>query len=164
MKPEDKIAHEKVESGKTHVGANGGSQSHLKVAFHLIPYCVMADMARVYWEGTQKYGDSNWKLIPDYEHIDHAIHHLYSYLSSENGEELAHALVRVSFALYQSRTREAFIPEAQVGSESIGERLMRECVPLSLEELVERTERRPTYIERRAQDPVSTMEPGVVDL
>lgn len=79
---------------------NGGMQSAIGTAFHLLPPKAMFALARVFAEGAKKYAPDNWRLIPIAEHINHGINHDYLYLANDTTEEhLAHAAARALMAL-----------------------------------------------------------------
>ncbi len=78
----------------------GGSQSHIPVRFDLIDGKALFEMAKVLHTGAEKYGEDNWRLIPVNDHLNHALMHIYAYLSGDSTDEhLSHILCRATFAL-----------------------------------------------------------------
>ena len=82
----------------------GGKQSSLPYDFTPLPTAAVFEAAKVVKQGAEKYGEDfsnrNYTKIPTISHINHAISHLYSYLAGDTSDEhLAHALVRVMFAV-----------------------------------------------------------------
>lgn len=83
---------------------NGGKQSATPFAFHMIPPTAMFKAAEVAGYGAAKYGETynnrNYTKIDTVEHVNHAIQHLYGWLSGDMSDDhLAHALVRCMFAV-----------------------------------------------------------------
>lgn len=84
-----------------HTNEAGGMQTKLPVRMDLIPASVLLEVAAVLAEGAEKYGEYNWVLIDTNDHINHAITHLYRFLSGDVSENhLAHAICRVMFAAF----------------------------------------------------------------
>ena len=80
---------------------NGASQSYTPARFDLIPAEALLEVAIVLGQGAKKYGENNWQGIPTNEHLNHAIQHLYAYLSGDRSDgHLSHAICRVLFAHY----------------------------------------------------------------
>lgn len=80
--------------------SNGGSQSHIPVRFDLIDGKAMFEMAKVLYEGAEKYGENNWKKIPIEDHLNHILMHTFAYLSGDRTDEhLSHILCRATFAI-----------------------------------------------------------------
>jgi hypothetical protein len=83
----------------TTTNERGGQQSHVPVRFDLIDGKAMFAMAAVLHEGAEKYAPGNWRLIPERDHLNHALMHIYAYLSGDRTDDhLSHALCRVTFA------------------------------------------------------------------
>ena len=83
---------------------DGGKQSEVKYRMDLIPPKVMMTLGNVLNFGEKKYGKDNWKLIPRIDHINHAIIHVFKYLSGDKREDhLGHALTRLAFAVAQPK-------------------------------------------------------------
>lgn len=77
----------------------GGSQSHIPVRFDLIDGKALFEMAKVLYEGAEKYGANNWRKIPVEDHLNHLIMHTYAYLAGdETDEHLSHIMCRAMFA------------------------------------------------------------------
>ena len=92
----------------------GGKQSKLYTAYHLIDPWALQCLSAIHHRGSIKYAVDNWRKIGVEEHINHAIHHLVQHLKIatfrrsgpdspllgvELEDHLAHAMCRVTFAL-----------------------------------------------------------------
>jgi len=82
----------------------GGKQSASPYAFELLPPYAMFKAAEVARHGADKYGekfgDRNYIKIDSKSHLNHALQHIYAYLSGDvSDDHLAHALVRLMFAV-----------------------------------------------------------------
>jgi hypothetical protein len=87
--------HENIE-----VNDKGGKQSKVPYAFHVMPPKAILAVAETLQEGDAKYGRFNWKLIPEDEHLNHSIGHIYKHLSGDTTEKhLVNAACRALFAL-----------------------------------------------------------------
>jgi Domain of unknown function (DUF5664) len=85
------------------INAAGGMQSKVCGRFDLIPPNVLKEVALTLEEGAAKYGEDNWKLIPQHEHVNHAIAHLYKFLEEDTTEvHLVNAICRLMFARYKN--------------------------------------------------------------
>lgn len=83
----------------TTTNERGGKQSHVPVRFDLIDGKAMFAMAAVLHEGAEKYAAGNWRLIPERDHLNHALMHIFAYLSGDRTDDhLSHALCRITFA------------------------------------------------------------------
>lgn len=77
----------------------GGKQTAIKTAFHLIPSIVLFKIAEVLYQGSLKYETDNWRKIPIDIHLGRSIQHIYAYLAKDKTEDhLSHALCRLMFA------------------------------------------------------------------
>lgn len=86
---------------KTIVNEQGGKQSYVGVAFHLIPQDALRMVAEVLYVGAAKYGEWNWKLIPIDDHINHALAHINLFMLGDRSEpHLTNAACRILFALH----------------------------------------------------------------
>lgn len=82
------------------VNAAGGKQSHLPYAFHLVDPVTMFVLARILAEGSAKYGEWNWRRISVNDNLNHALSHIFAYLSGDvQDDHLGHAFCRLMFAL-----------------------------------------------------------------
>lgn len=83
------------------VNENGGAQSALHGAPHLIPAEALLRLNDVVGVGAQRYAANNWRRIPYEEHISHALEHLFLLMNgTADGEDhLGHALCRLAFAV-----------------------------------------------------------------
>jgi hypothetical protein len=78
----------------------GGKQSKLDYRFDLIDPITMFALAKVCSYGADKYGAWNWRRIDVDTHINHALAHIYAYLSRDTQDDhLEHAFCRLMFAL-----------------------------------------------------------------
>jgi hypothetical protein len=80
----------------------GGKQSKIATRLDLVPADVMLLVGEVLAEGAEKYGEDNWKLIPECDHTAHALEHVYNHLANPDIEELTHAICRLMFATHMN--------------------------------------------------------------
>lgn len=86
----------------TVVNKQGGRQSENPYRFDLIDAKAMFRLAGIVGYGARKHGENNWRLLPQSDHVNRAIGHLYAYLGGDKQDDhLAHALCRVMFAVAQ---------------------------------------------------------------
>lgn len=79
---------------------HGGKQSDSPYRFDLIPERALFEVARVFKEGAEKYGEDNWLKIPVNSQLNHALQHQYAHLAGdEQDEHLIHAACRGLMAL-----------------------------------------------------------------
>jgi hypothetical protein len=78
----------------------GGKQSKIYGDYTQLPYHAMRTIAQVMEVGAAKYSKNNWKLIPESDHINHALHHLIRYANDGLDEDLNNALTRLCFAVH----------------------------------------------------------------
>jgi hypothetical protein len=72
------------------VHPGGGRRSRVPERFDLVPG--LLEVATVMGKGADKYGLDNWRKLPPESVINHAIRHLYLYLSGDRSENhAAHA-------------------------------------------------------------------------
>jgi hypothetical protein len=85
---------------------SGAVRSHLPERFDLIPSLGIKAVAQTMSEGAIKYGEYNWqKGMPIGDTLNHAIAHIYSFLSGDRSEEhLSHAAANLLMAIH---TRES---------------------------------------------------------
>lgn len=82
------------------VEENGGKQSKLPYRFDLVDAQAMFALARVMYEGVQKYEPNNWRKISVESHLNHALSHVYAYLAHDTQDDhLTHALTRLHMAV-----------------------------------------------------------------
>jgi hypothetical protein len=102
---------------KTITNEHGGKQSHVEGRYDLIPATALQHAAELLGYGAQKYGEYNWTKIPFTDHLNHALAHLVALqrntelglphgYSTLQEDDLAHAMVRLMFAIHQ-RAEEA---------------------------------------------------------
>lgn len=81
---------------------NGGRHSKLGMDFMAIPADALAEIARVFDEGSRTHDDpdgSNWRKVPVETHLNHLIFHINAYQRGVIGEKhLSHAMVRAIMA------------------------------------------------------------------
>jgi hypothetical protein len=72
------------------------------VRYDLITPIGLEAVARAYAEGSRKYGDYNWeKGMPANDMLNHAIRHLYIFLSGDRNEDhLGHAAWNIMSAIH----------------------------------------------------------------
>jgi Domain of unknown function (DUF5664) len=84
----------------------GGVQSNIKRDYTLIPATALATVARVMYNGLEKYGRDNWRNITITDHLNHAINHVYLHLAGNTQEDhLGHACTRMMMALEMHSVR-----------------------------------------------------------
>lgn len=90
----------------TVTNTEGGKQSATLGRFDLIPGEALVRLAQVFEEGAQKYSPGNWKKIPGYQHLNHALEHLAMLeLGRDDEDHLGHALCRISMAVWAEQNR-----------------------------------------------------------
>lgn len=83
---------------------NGAKQSHTDLRFDLIPPEELATIAKILGQGAVKYGDYNWHGITTESNLNHAIQHIYAWLSGDRTDDhLGHAATRLMFAMWTSK-------------------------------------------------------------
>jgi hypothetical protein len=87
-------------------GAKRGTD-HSDCYLHLIPPEALYEYGRAFAEGAKKYGLHNWlKGFPFSGLMNHALHHLYAYISGDRSEpHLGHALWNVGSMIHFAKTR-----------------------------------------------------------
>lgn len=94
--------------GPAVLASNEPTRQATGLRFDLIPGDVMAEIARVFAEGAEKYGDYNWqkgRMTGDKDPINHALKHVLYYNSgTADGTDLElhlrHAIVNLMFELH----------------------------------------------------------------
>jgi len=89
------------------------------VRFDLIPPKPLFRLARTYKEGADKYGENNWKAgIPASNLINHALRHIYLWLSGDKSEDhLAHAVWNLISTMYFEECRPELIDCVEQGKD-----------------------------------------------
>lgn len=88
---------------KTVVNEQGGKQSHLDARFDCIPPVVLRLLAQCLGFGARKYGDENWKNIPQRDNLNHTMNHINEWNRGNRDEpHLVNAMARLTFALWQA--------------------------------------------------------------
>lgn len=95
-----KVLDDSSESELIDTNSKGGRQSKITEALSLLPPLAQLEKARVLAEGAKKYGINNWKLISRDDHLNHALRHIFLYISGDTSENhLVNAACRMDFAL-----------------------------------------------------------------
>lgn len=95
------------------VSPNGAMQSYLGKSCELIPAKALLHVAGVMHEASCIYPEDNWRGLTLKDHLNHAIAHVYEYLSGDRSEDhLGHAATRLLMAV--EKTYE--LPTVQTGS------------------------------------------------
>jgi len=82
------------------INEQGGSQSELHFAFTELDASAMFRLANILYTGREKYGKGNWRKISVDDHLDHAMTHIFAYLSgNKEDDHLGHAFCRLMFAV-----------------------------------------------------------------
>jgi hypothetical protein len=91
------------QENNTVVNEQGGRQSHLDARFDCIPPVVLRLLAQCLGFGARKYGKDNWKNIPQWDHLNHAVNHINEWNRGNRDEpHLVNAMARLTFALWQA--------------------------------------------------------------
>ena len=89
-----------AQPGEIIVNENGGAQSAIHGAPHLIPAEALLRLNRVVGDGSKTYAPNNWRRIPFEQHISHALEHLFLMMDGDDTDDhLGHALTRLAFAV-----------------------------------------------------------------
>lgn len=71
---------------------NGGKRERIRERYDLLPARAIKLVAIAMGEGAIKYGDHNWKGLPETNLVNHALRHIMEYLSGDRSEpHLSHA-------------------------------------------------------------------------
>lgn len=88
-----------------HTNESGGTQTHLPVRVDLLPPEVILQVSQVLSEGAEKYGEWNWESIGIRDHLNHALTHIFRFLTGDKSEpHLTHAICRLLFAAHLNNT------------------------------------------------------------
>ena len=95
---------------------SGAGQSDIPYGCHLLPPLAILAAAKVLATGAKKYGAGNWMNIPIADHVNHAMTHLFCFLSGDTQEDhLVNAMCRMMFAAdIQKREQHSDASEANV--------------------------------------------------
>ena len=78
----------------------GGKQSKVPFRLDVTPPFALLAIGEVLSTGSEKYGDWNWLNIPTNDHLNHALGHIFAYISGQEQQmNLRHAATRMLFAL-----------------------------------------------------------------
>jgi dATP/dGTP diphosphohydrolase len=84
----------------TETNAEGGSQSVIAETFTTMPLHALRALSQLSRLGDQKYGEHNWRQIPEPDHINHAFAHMIGHCTGDRTEDhLLHAAWRLVAAL-----------------------------------------------------------------
>jgi hypothetical protein len=84
----------------TVVNDKGAKQSKIDCLWTDFPPEVLVKLAQTSKQGATKYGLDNWRDIPQSDHINHALTHVFMHLTGDTSEaHLLHATCRLIFAL-----------------------------------------------------------------
>lgn len=85
---------------ETAVNEAGGRQSAIPYRCDLLPPKACLAVAHIMHGGAAKYGDTNWHAIPERDHINHAMTHLFAHATGDTQDDhLGHAATRLLMAL-----------------------------------------------------------------
>ena len=71
---------------------NGGKRERIRERYDLLPARAIKLVAIAMGEGAIKYGDENWKGLPESNLVNHALRHIMEYMSGDRDEpHLSHA-------------------------------------------------------------------------
>lgn len=83
-------------------------EQHKAVLENLIPHKILLEVGKVLKEGAEKYEPNNWRLIPQEEHINHALIHYIAYkMGDTQDNHFGHCLTRLMMA-YCTETSKDF--------------------------------------------------------
>jgi len=78
----------------------GGMQGKTDFSFHLLDSPAMFALTEVLAYGASKYKRDNWRLIDTESHLNHAMIHIFAYMSGNTQDDhLPHAFCRLMMAL-----------------------------------------------------------------
>jgi len=87
---------------------SGSSQSELLADYTKISYTMITTLAKVLYEGA-RYDEEgeppNWLGISEKDHLNHCVHHIYSFLACGELEDIEHAFCRLAMAVHMERNR-----------------------------------------------------------
>jgi len=70
-----------------------------RARYDLIPFAAMEALARTLKEGSDKYGESNWKQgLPASDLLNHCLQHIFKWLDGDRSEDhIGHAMCNLAF-------------------------------------------------------------------
>ena len=72
--------------------SGGGKRDRVSERFDLVPADAMLAVSKAMGEGAQKYGDENWRGLPLGNIVNHAVRHVFLWMSGDRSEDhLGHA-------------------------------------------------------------------------
>lgn len=78
----------------------GGKQSKSPYRFDLIDAPAIFDLAERLAYGAERYEDNNWRKIPEKDHLNHALVHIYAHIGGDTQDKhLEAAFCRLMMAL-----------------------------------------------------------------
>jgi len=85
---------------ETVTNEHGGKQSKIEHRLSLLPPEAVLRVGAILTTGAAKYGDDNWRLITQRDHLDHALRHIVLHLKGDtNDDHLGNAACRMLFAI-----------------------------------------------------------------
>lgn len=70
----------------------GGQRDKVEERFDLVPPDAMLAVAKAMGEGAAKYGNENWRRLPIDNIVNHAVRHVFLWMSGDRSEDhLGHA-------------------------------------------------------------------------
>lgn len=96
-------------------GSHGGRQSDIPYRCDLFDGRAMLELGKVLKRGADKYGIDNWRQIPEHEHVNHALTHLFGWLACDKQDDhLEHAFCRLMMAVAIKHTPQPEIDRSNV--------------------------------------------------
>lgn len=82
------------------INEHGGKQSKSPYRFDLIDAPAIFDLAERLAYGAERYEEENWRKIPEKDHLNHALVHIYAHIGGDNQDKhLEAAFCRLMMAL-----------------------------------------------------------------
>lgn len=79
---------------------DGGRQAYVPYRVDALPPKAVLAISKVVAHGLEKYGLDNWRHIPQRDHLNHALTHVFAHLAADRTDDhLTHAACRLLFAL-----------------------------------------------------------------
>lgn len=89
-----------VDGGGCETYERGGKRERVEERFDLVPAVALTAVAKAMALGAGKYGESNWRGLPQSNCINHALRHIYMYLGGDRSEEhLSHAAANILMSI-----------------------------------------------------------------
>ena len=89
---DSKAGRPKGNSRKIVTHTDGGKREHIPERYDLLPERALRLVAKAFGEGAEKYGDNNWRKLPDKVILNHALSHVVQYMCGDRSEpHMSHA-------------------------------------------------------------------------